>query len=130
VDNQCLICPELAGCQSYVEYERTEAMEGISKDTFQKMDVESKLDVLFDYVHEIHQGAPKRVRDRDKKCAKQIAICYDRFGDLEEECETAKDNFQKVLKVRMFLNTTASLVGGFIGGFMAVWSAFKLGMFL
>jgi hypothetical protein len=129
MDNPCINCPALPECDPE-ESERKEIMEGITKDTFAKMDTDSKLAVLFDYVHEIHQSAPKRVKDRDRKCANQIAKCYGRFEDLEVECEDAKENFRRVLKIRLVLNTSAALVGGFVGGFMAVWSALKMGWFV
>jgi hypothetical protein len=125
VDLICKDCLNSPHCEPYVEYERTDTMEGISKETFLKMDTDSKLAVLFDYVHDIHESAPKRVRDRDVKCARQVADCMKKFGKYDQECESVK----KSLKIRGFINTGASFVGGFIGGWSAVWAAFRFSIF-
>jgi hypothetical protein len=64
-------------------------MSNITRETFITMDTDSKLCVLFDYVHDI----------------------------------------QKSNKIHKVINTTASLMGGFIGGWSAVWTAFKFQIF-
>jgi hypothetical protein len=101
-----LTCPECAGCGVFIDAENME-MSGITKDTFQSMSVEAKLDVLFDYLVDIQEMAPKRVRDRDIKCAKQIAECKQKFEHFDNEC----DNVKKSMKIRMYLNTSAALIG-------------------
>jgi hypothetical protein len=117
VNLECRDCDDHSHCGLYVEYERTEKMEGISKETFKSMDTDSKLAVLFDYVYEIHEVAPKRVRDRDVKCARQVAECNKKFDHFNNECDSVK----KSMKIRMVFSSAAALVGGFIGGWSAVW---------
>jgi len=93
-------------------------MSGISKDTFQDMSVDSKLCVLFDYMQEIQHAQPKRVRDRDLKCEKRQSECNVRFKKIENAAAKHK-----------VWNTAASSIGGFVGGWSAVWASFKLSLF-
>ena len=81
--------------------------EGITRATFQSMEVTSKLDVLFDLVHTINARAPQ--------CRSEIEV---RLKKIEGK-----------QKFTMFINTTASLVGGFIGGWSAAWASFKYSIF-
>lgn len=73
-------------------------MNGVGKDTFRQMDSDSKLNVLFDYVHDLHEG----------KCLQDEKI--------------------EKLENRKRFDTTTSAVSGFIGGIVAVigkWVLFK-----
>ena len=96
----------------------TNPMAGISKETFEAMSVDSKLCVLFDYMQEIQQAAPKRVRDRNVKCALKAAECNKRFNVVEKQ-----------LKRYKVINTVAAFIGGFVGGWSAIWASFKLSLF-
>jgi hypothetical protein len=71
---------------------------GISKDTFSRYDENSKLDTLFDYIHEIYEVS-------QAKCPEQQKICDTRFHKIES---------------RKWINTWAAGVGGVIGGIVAV----------
>ena len=120
-DNNCPIsCAgynDVSCCEMYFDSEVLPMNGGITKDTFRGMSTEDKLNVMFDYMHEMVQNAPRRVQDRDIKCAKKAGEC--------------KVEFQKVWKAisrNRILNSGASMIGGFIGGWSAVWAAFKLGI--
>jgi hypothetical protein len=95
-----------------------QTMSSISKETFMEMSTDSKLGVLFDYMLEIQYAQPKRVRDRDLKCTQQAKQCSDRFGKIE-----------KTLHRYKIFSTGAAFIGGFVGGWSAVWTAFKLSLF-
>ena len=110
----CDDCGMTDECQDYTDSERRGRMSGISKTTFESMDVDSKLCVLFDYMMEIQSTAPKRVRDRDLKCERQSTICNKRFNKLSK---------------MKYINTAAAFAGGFIGGWSAVWASFKFSIF-
>ena len=100
----CIGCDCSDDCGIYLDSEEVN-MSGITKDTFQGMEVTDKLNVLFDYVHDIAENAPKRVHDRDVKCARQVAECGTQFG-----------NIWKAVKKNRMLNTAAASVGGSVGG--------------
>ena len=93
-------------------------MADISRRTFDKMEVDSKLGVLFDYMTDIIKNAPKRVEQRDMQCALKAEACNKRFNKVEKH----------VLRTKL-VNTAASFTGGFIGGWSAVWASFKLSVF-
>jgi hypothetical protein len=73
----------------------------------------------------IQDAAPKRVRDRDIKCARQIQECKTKFEETEEEV----NGLRKKCAVIGLVNTGAAIFGGFVGGWSAVWTAFKFGFF-
>jgi hypothetical protein len=125
MDEQCATCDHCTSCDFFMEYERTEEMQGITKSTFQEMDTNSKLDVLFDYMHDIHEAAPRRVRDRNRKCAEQVKECADKF----EELGAKVDNNEKMFRRTRIINGGIVLIGSFVGGWSAVWTSFKLGFF-
>ena len=93
-------------------------MAGITRETFEEMDMDSKLLVLFDYVHEIQESAPERVEARNIKCAEQIDK-YDKKFEI-------MDN--KLGKQRV-INMGIVLAGSFVGGWSAVWTGLKLSIF-
>lgn len=69
-------------------------MNGITRDTYRDLDTDSKLNVLFDYMHEIHDCACST----DQK-----------FNDFEKKYDNRKR-----------FDTTIAGTSGFIGGFIAV----------
>jgi hypothetical protein len=92
--------------------------EGITRQTFEKMEIGSKLDVLFDLVHTINSRAPQCRKEIEERCEEKTEECNSRFTTLESK-----------QKISMIINTSASLVGGFIGGWSAVWASFKFSIF-
>jgi hypothetical protein len=86
-------------------------MAEITKETFTQMDVPSKLDVLFDYVHEIQVKAPVR-------CKSRMEMCESRFEKMEGR-----------QKIWGLVNSTLVSTFSFVGGFTAVWTAIKFKIF-
>jgi hypothetical protein len=84
---------------------------GITKDTFKAMDIPSKLDVLFDYVHSMQENVPIRCEKRAENCGKRF------------------DAIERKHKIWGLVNSTLVSTFSFIGGFAAVWAAIKLKMF-
>jgi len=80
-------------------------MNEISKETFEKMDVDSKLNVMFDLQTNIQPH-----------CRMQAAACGDRFDVIEK-------GIRKWGLAHLFIIPPFS----FIGGFAAMWAKFKLG---
>ena len=107
----------LLECPMYYDSEEKE-MSGISKETFMEMSTDSKLGVLFDYMVEVQDTQPKRVKARDLKCEKRQVVCDARFVKVERSLARQK-----------LFNTAAAFIGGFVGGWSAVWTAFKLSIF-
>jgi hypothetical protein len=116
---ECETCNKLDSydCPEHVDSE-DRRMSGISKETFMEMPMDSKLGVLFDYMEDIQHSQPKRVRDRDLKCERRKAECEKRFKRVE----------RKLARYRV-MNTLAAFVGGFVGGWSAIWASFKLSLF-
>jgi hypothetical protein len=117
--DDCELCElmETEECPRYNDSEAHE-MSGISKETFMDMSTDSKLGVLFDYMVAVQQAQPKRVHDRDLKCAKKASECNRRFVKIERRLGKYK-----------VLNTVAAFLGGFVGGWSAIWASFKLSIF-
>lgn len=112
----CITCDQSEVCELIIDSER-EPMSTISRDTFEKMDQDSKLCVLFDYIQDIQCAAPKRVRDRDIKCARQTIECMDKF-----------DKISDAQRKTQIVSTGITFIGSFIGGWAAVWTAFKFNL--
>ena len=93
-------------------------MAEITKETFKGMSVDSKLEVLFDYMTDMLENEPVRVKARDVQCLLKAESCNKRFKKVEDS----------VIKNKVF-NTAASFAGGFIGGWSAVWASFKFSIF-
>jgi hypothetical protein len=74
---------------------------GISRDTYLGMDVDSKLNVLFDYAQKQH----------DKSCA------------TSDQLEALSDRFEK----RKRVDTAVSGASGFIGGALMVFVKWIIG---
>lgn len=78
----------------------------ITKDTFEKMDDSSKLNVLYDYAVATHD---------ESQAMKKIH--YEHTADCNKR-------FKKIEK-RKIVNTGAAAAGGVLGGWSAVWAYFK-----
>jgi hypothetical protein len=78
-------------------------MNGVTKTTFEKYDTDSKLNTLFDYIHEIHET----------RCPDPQS-CHDRLDSLEK---------------RKYWNPAVNAASGFSGGFLAVLTALKFKLF-
>ncbi len=113
-NTDCHGCLEGDSCGIFNDSEEMHNMSGITKETFQEMNMESKMDVLFDYLSEMQNLAPKRVRDRDIKCARQVKECDNKFGDV-----------WKAIKRNRILNSGASAAGGFAGGAVTLLAYIK-----
>jgi len=71
---------------------------GITKETFQGYPIDSKLDTLYDYIHDIHGTLTTR-------CPEQQKICGKRLDDLEK---------------KKWFNRGISMTSGAISGILAV----------
>ena len=75
-------------------------MNGITKETFKECDTDSKLDILFDYIQDIHNEQATRP-----------AECEARFKALENQKP---------------FNTAVSAIMGIVGGAAAVFAKLKI----
>ena len=91
--------------------ERRGTLNGIEKATFQGMEVEDKLNVLFDYHVSMHNLVYRLLSEQ---CPKQ-------HNDCGERMEKAEGRIDKIEHQR-WMNITASSFGGIIGGFVAMVS--------
>jgi len=73
----------------------------ITRDTFDTLDTDGKLGVLFDGL----AGIKNRQDGDHENCVQQVNICRKKFKTLED---------------RRILNTAAAGGGGIIGGFLAM----------
>lgn len=80
-------------------------MNEISRETFEKLDVDSKLNVMFDIQTNVQPH-----------CAKQSKACNERFDTIEKN-------------VKRWGVTHVVLIPWFsmVGGFAAMWAKFKFG---
>lgn len=78
-------------------------MNGVTRDTFKAYDTDSKLDTLFDYLHELH----------GHQCADP------------ERCER---RFEAIEKRKLWYSAAAA-GGGVVGGFIAVIASMKFRLF-
>lgn len=91
-------------------------MNGIERETFSGMEVEDKLNVLYDYHVSMHNLVFRMFAE---KCPAQAAACNKRMDDLEAR-GLGRDEHLKNIDARKWWNTAASAVGGVIGGAVAI----------
>jgi hypothetical protein len=78
-------------------------MSGISKDTFEKADTDTRFLIIFDLIVENNQMLAEHVTKQDVNCARQAASCGERFLKLENR-----------KKIDSVMSTGAGVLGGFI----------------
>lgn len=84
---------------------------GVSRETFEKMPVESKLDTMFDYIKDIHII----IDARGKEHTEHIEVCMSKFRRIEK-------NESK----RTAISAATAGAGGVIGGFAAMLAKLKI----
>ena len=82
-------------------------MNGISKETYQGYDTYSKLNTLFDYIHEIYNVS----------CQDDTALS-DRIDSVQSEVTTLGKKFNRRKKVDTSLGIGSGFLGGIAGFFM------------
>lgn len=102
--------------EPYTGAERRGTLNGIERGTFQGMEVEDKLNVLFDYHVSLHNLVYSMFAER---CPRQQAECSQKISQLEEEGDDREKRLRN-MEGRKLWNTAASALGGIIGGAAAI----------
>jgi len=84
----------------------------ISRDTFSQLDVDAKLDILFDMVKSFHEGY-------SRECLLRHQTCADRFAKVETAADHIAQRVSRSLKINRAIITLAALLGGMAGSLMS-----------